>query len=104
MTTRTHGGRLLVATVVATSVGLGLATGTGALVGPVAAEFGVTRGTVAVMLAALGVFGTGSGLPDLLVATIMGLLGLSAAYSVITHARREMRDRRGGPVAGARGP
>lgn len=47
---------------------------------------------VAVMLAALGVFRTGSGLPDLLVATIMGLLGLSAAYSVITHARREMRE------------
>lgn len=47
---------------------------------------------VAVMLAALGVFGTGSGLPDLLVATIMGLLGLSAAYSVITHARRELRE------------
>ena len=47
---------------------------------------------VAVMLAALGVFGTRSGLPDLLVAAIMGLLGLSAAYSVITHARREMRE------------
>ncbi|MCC2955452.1 cation transporter [Massilia sp. IC2-477] len=47
---------------------------------------------LAVMLAALGVFGLGSGLPDLLVASIMGLLGLSAAYSVITHARREMRE------------
>lgn len=55
---------------------------------------------VAVMLAALGVFGTGSGLPDLLVAGIMGLLGLSAAYSVITHARREMRE----PVAPAPEP
>ncbi len=54
---------------------------------------------VAVMLAALGVFGTGSGLPDLLVATIMGLLGLSAAYSVITHARREMREARQAPAA-----
>ncbi|MDD7940715.1 MFS transporter [Actinomycetospora lutea] len=52
MTTRPHGGRLLVATVAATSVGLGLATGTGPLVGPVAAEFGVARGAVAVMLAA----------------------------------------------------
>ncbi|MCC2974521.1 cation transporter [Massilia sp. IC2-476] len=47
---------------------------------------------LAVMLAALGVFGLGSGLPDLLVASIMGLLGLSAAYSVIRHARREMRE------------
>lgn len=47
---------------------------------------------VAVLLAALGVFGTGSGLPDLLVATVMGLLGLSAARSVILHARRELRE------------
>ena len=46
---------------------------------------------VAVLLAALGVFGTGSGWPDLVVASVMGLLGLSAAYSVITHARRELR-------------
>lgn len=56
---------------------------------------------VAVMLAALGVFGTGSGLPDLLVATVMGLLGLSAAYSVITHARREMREARALPQSAA---
>ncbi|VXB68135.1 cation transporter [Massilia sp. 9I] len=48
-------------------------------------------GNVAVMLAALGVAQTGSGIPDLLVATIMGLLGLTAAYSVITQARRELR-------------
>lgn len=48
-------------------------------------------GNVAVMLAALGVFQTGSGLPDLLVATVMGLLGLSAAHSVIGQARRELR-------------
>ena len=54
---------------------------------------------VAVMLAALGVFGTGSGLPDLLVASIMGLLGLSAAYSVILHARRELRAARLAPAA-----
>jgi Co/Zn/Cd efflux system component len=53
-------------------------------------------GNVAVMLAALGVFETGSGLPDLLVATVMGLLGLSAARSVIVQARAEMR-----PVAPA---
>lgn len=54
---------------------------------------------VAVMLAALGVFGTGSGLPDLLVASIMGLLGLSAAYSVIRHARRELHAARQAPAA-----
>lgn len=58
---------------------------------------------VAVMLAALGVFGTGSGLPDLLVATIMGLLGLSAAYSVVTHARREMREA-AAPAPASAGP
>lgn len=47
-------------------------------------------GNVAVMVAALGVFGTGAGWPDIVVATIMGLLGVSAAKSVVTHARSEM--------------
>lgn len=45
-------GRLLVATVAATTVALGLATGTGPLLGPVAATFGVGPGTVSVMFAA----------------------------------------------------
>ena len=48
-------------------------------------------GNVAVMLAALGVFGTGSGWPDILVAAVMGMLGLSAANTVIRHARSELR-------------
>lgn len=48
-------------------------------------------GNVAVMLAALGVFGTGSGWPDIVVASIMGVLGLTAAKTVITQARSEMR-------------
>lgn len=47
-------------------------------------------GNVAVMLAALGVFGTGAGWPDIAVATIMAVLGLTAARSVIAQARREM--------------
>ena len=47
-------------------------------------------GNVAVMLAALGVFKTGSGLPDLFVAGVMGVLGLTAARSVILQARGEM--------------
>lgn len=47
-------------------------------------------GNVAVMLAAAGVFGTGSGWPDLLVACIMGLLGITASWAVIRHARSEM--------------
>lgn len=48
-------------------------------------------GNVAVMLAALGVFGTGSGLPDIIVAGIMGLLGLSAARVVVAQARGELK-------------
>ena len=48
-------------------------------------------GNLAVMLAALGVFGTGAAWPDLLVATLMGGLGLSAARSVIRQARQELR-------------
>jgi len=47
-------------------------------------------GNVAVLLAALGVWQAGSGLPDLLVAGVMGFLGLSAARSVITQARDEL--------------
>jgi Co/Zn/Cd efflux system component len=47
-------------------------------------------GNVAVMLAALGVWQAGSGLPDLFVAGVMGVLGLSAARSVILQARDEM--------------
>ncbi|HJV83396.1 cation transporter [Noviherbaspirillum sp.] len=48
-------------------------------------------GNVAVLLAALGVFGTGTGWPDIVVATVMGTLGLSAARSVIRQARAEMQ-------------
>ncbi|MBS0308892.1 MAG: cation transporter [Proteobacteria bacterium] len=48
-------------------------------------------GNIAVMLAALGVFGTGSGWPDLGVATIMGLLGVTAARTVVRHAYTELK-------------
>lgn len=48
-------------------------------------------GNIAVMLAALGVFGTGSAWPDLLVATIMGALALSGSWTVVGHARQELR-------------
>ncbi|RJG06303.1 cation transporter [Noviherbaspirillum cavernae] len=47
-------------------------------------------GNVAVMLAALGVFGTGSAWPDWLVASLMGVLALSASISVVRDARREL--------------
>ena len=48
-------------------------------------------GNIAVMLAAAGVFGTGSAWPDLLVAAAMGALALSGAMSVLRHARLELR-------------
>jgi Co/Zn/Cd efflux system component len=47
-------------------------------------------GNLAVLLAAFGVWQAGSGLPDLFVALVMGVLGLSAARSVIVPARGEM--------------
>ncbi len=48
-------------------------------------------GNVAVMAAALGVFGTGQGWPDLVEAAVMGLLALSAARSVIRQSLVELR-------------
>ncbi|HVK93519.1 MAG TPA: cation transporter [Noviherbaspirillum sp.] len=47
-------------------------------------------GNVAVLLAALGVFGTGAGWPDIVVAGVMGILGLTAARTVIVQARGEL--------------
>ncbi|MHA4866562.1 cation transporter [Duganella sp. PWIR1] len=47
-------------------------------------------GNVAVMLAALGVFGTGSRWPDLAVALAMGCLAVSAGRQVIGQARAEL--------------
>jgi len=55
-------------------------------------------GNVAVLLAALGVWQAGSGLPDLIVAGVMGVLGLSAARSVITQARGELDTQVATPV------
>lgn len=47
-------------------------------------------GNAAVMIAALGVFGSGSAWPDLIVAVIMASLGISAAIQVIKKANAEM--------------
>jgi Co/Zn/Cd efflux system component len=47
-------------------------------------------GNVAVMFAAWGVFGSGAGWPDVMVAVIMGGLALSAARSVVKQARSEL--------------
>ena len=48
-------------------------------------------GNIAVLLAALGVFGSGSGWPDLLVAVIIASLAISAALQVLRQARDELR-------------
>lgn len=52
-------------------------------------------GNLAVMLAALGVFGTQAGWPDIVVASIMACLGLSAARDIIRQARAELREQAG---------
>jgi len=49
-------------------------------------------GNLAVILAAAGVFGLGSAWPDLLVAILMAVLGLTAARSVILQARAELKE------------
>jgi Co/Zn/Cd efflux system component len=46
---------------------------------------------LAVMLAALGVFGTGSGWPDAAVAAIMAGLALFGALQVVRHAMADLR-------------
>ena len=47
-------------------------------------------GNLAVMLAALGVFGTGSAWPDLLVASLMASLALQGGWQVLRQARAEL--------------
>lgn len=49
-------------------------------------------GNCAIMLAALGVFGTQSIWPDLVVASIIAFLGLTAAWSVTQQSLQERRD------------
>jgi len=48
-------------------------------------------GNFAVLLAALGVFGTGTGWPDVAVAAIMATLALQGAFIVIDQSRSELR-------------
>ena len=52
-------------------------------------------GNVAVMLAALGVFGTGQAWPDLLVASIMAILAIWGSIEVFKHARAELASTQG---------
>lgn len=48
-------------------------------------------GNFAVLLAALGVFGTGTGWPDLIVAAIMATLAMQGAWIVVQQAWQELR-------------
>jgi Co/Zn/Cd efflux system component len=48
-------------------------------------------GNIAVLVAALGVFGTGTGWPDVVVAGIMASLGVQGAAQVIRYALEELR-------------
>jgi Co/Zn/Cd efflux system component len=52
-------------------------------------------GNMAVMLAALGVFGTGSRWPDIGVALVMASLAIKASFSVLAQARRELSGHNG---------
>lgn len=49
-------------------------------------------GNVAVFLAALGVFGTGSAWPDLAVASLMAALALHGGWTVLRQAKDELHD------------
>nr|WP_245283846.1 cation transporter [Bradyrhizobium sp. Cp5.3] len=50
-------------------------------------------GNVAVLLAALGVFGTGTGWPDVVVATVMAGLALQGAFVVVQQSTAELKVR-----------
>lgn len=55
-------------------------------------------GNLAVMFAAMGVFGTGTGWPDVIVAAIMGGLGLWGGWQIVAQARGELRAESHTPV------
>ena len=48
-------------------------------------------GNVAVLAAAAGVFGTGTGWPDVIVAAVMATLSVSGGWQIVRHARSELR-------------
>lgn len=50
-------------------------------------------GNLVVLLAAAGVFGTGTGWPDVTVAAVMGSLGLWGGWQIVGQARAELRPR-----------
>lgn len=48
-------------------------------------------GNLGVLAAAAGVFGTGVGWPDVIVACVMGTLGLQSGWQIVRQARAELR-------------
>lgn len=58
-------------------------------------------GNIAVVAAAIGVFGTGTGWPDIAVAAIMAVLALTGGWQIIAHARQELRGAVMPPQTGA---
>jgi Co/Zn/Cd efflux system component len=58
-------------------------------------------GNAAVLLAAMGVFGTSTSWPDVIVAAIMGALGLWGGWQIFSHARGELRSDPAGHVVTA---
>ena len=61
-------------------------------------------GNLAVLLAALGVFGTGSVWPDVVVAGVMGGLALTGSSTVLRQARAELRSERAAIALSSRRP
>jgi len=55
-------------------------------------------GNLAVMFAAMGVFGTGTGWPDVVVAGIMGGLGLWGGLQIVAQAREELQSPNAAPL------
>lgn len=60
-------------------------------------------GNPVVLLAAAGVFGTGTGWPDVIVAAVMGALGLQGGISIVRQACAELRGGEASLVPAARG-
>ena len=60
-------------------------------------------GNVAVVLAAVGVFGTGSAGPDLLVALVMASLAITGSARVVRQALEELSDHRNSGAAASTG-
>ncbi|MHA3098039.1 cation transporter [Acinetobacter brisouii] len=56
-------------------------------------------GNIAVILAAVGVFGTHNAIPDLIVAAVMASLGFSSGYHVVQKSRAERQANKTGHLA-----